>query len=212
MKNSIFTAALLLAGVSNAWAASSVDLSVTGAITPAACTPALSAGGVVDLGKISVSDLNSGRDTPLPPQSLALTVNCTAATLFAVKASDNRSGSSGDWGAGLSSFGLGLVDGDKKVGWYLLKMSNSLADGVSQPVIESMVGDVWLNAPDDTQIWQPDWMRAFNAGSDTSPAPMPVQNMTTDLVVQTTIVRKEQLPTGQEVPLDGSATLDIVYL
>lgn len=150
MKNSIFTAALLLAGVSNVLAASSVDLSVTGAITPAACTPALSGGGVVDHGKISFSDLNPvpSRDTALPVASLALSVNCTAATLFAIKSSDNRGGTSAEPGAGLSSFGLGLVNGDKKVGWYTLKTSSSLADGVSQPVIESADGKVWFNAPE----------------------------------------------------------------
>lgn len=214
MKNRIFTAALLLASVSNVLAASSVDLSVTGAITPSACTPALSGGGVVDHGKISFSDLNPvpSRDTALPVASLALSVNCTAATLFAIKSSDNRAGTSAEPGAGLSSFGLGLVNGDKKVGWYTLKTSSSLADGVSQPVIESADGKVWFNAPEDTQIWQPDWMRAFNAGTGTHPAPLPVQAMTSDLLIQTTILRKDQLPTGQELQLDGSATLDVVYL
>ncbi len=214
MKKSLFTVALLLAGASTALAASSVDLTVTGAITPAACTPALSGGGVVDHGKISFSDLSNvwPYRTELPVASLALSVNCTAATLFAVKSSDNRAGSSGADGAGLSSFGLGLVNGDRKVGWYTLKMSNSSADGVARPLIESVDGKTWFDAPQDSQIWQPDWMRAFSAGTGPNPTPMPVQTMLTDLLIQTTIIDKRELPTGQEVPMDGSATLDIVYL
>ncbi|WP_256590845.1 MULTISPECIES: DUF1120 domain-containing protein [unclassified Pseudomonas] len=41
-----------------AMAASSVDLTVTGTITPAACMPSISNGGAIDLGKISAKDLN----------------------------------------------------------------------------------------------------------------------------------------------------------
>lgn len=214
MKKSIITVALLSAMVGQAVAASSVDLSVTGSITPASCTPALSAGGVVDHGKISVKDLNPvpSYHTVLPLATLGLSVNCTASTLFAIKSTDNRVGSSAEPLGGISSFGLGLVNGDRKVGWYTLRMSNALGDGAARPVIESINGKVWFSTPDDSQIWQPDWMRALNAGSDVSPAPLPVVSLTTDLLVQTIILRKDQLPTGQELPLDGSATLDIVYL
>lgn len=45
-------ASLLLAGTGHAFAASSVDLSVKGLITPSACTPALSDGGVHEIGKL----------------------------------------------------------------------------------------------------------------------------------------------------------------
>ena len=50
--------ALLISASAAAMAASSVDLSVKGVITPNACTPSLSGGGVVDYGKISAKDLN----------------------------------------------------------------------------------------------------------------------------------------------------------
>lgn len=46
---SLLTAALLPTGVSSAFAASSTDLTVTGLITPGACAPALSKGGVVEV-------------------------------------------------------------------------------------------------------------------------------------------------------------------
>ena len=53
---SLMTMAIALAGGGQAMAASSVDLSIKGSITPAACTPTLSNGGVVMHGKISYSD------------------------------------------------------------------------------------------------------------------------------------------------------------
>ncbi|MFE4459165.1 DUF1120 domain-containing protein [Nocardia tengchongensis] len=51
--------------------ASSVDLTVTGIITPSACTPTLTNGGIVDYGKTSA-------------RYSQLTVTCDAATLMAL--------------------------------------------------------------------------------------------------------------------------------
>jgi type 1 fimbria pilin len=56
---------VLLASAGNAIAASSVDLTVKGSITPSACTPLLSSGGVADFGKISVKDLRPDNPTYL---------------------------------------------------------------------------------------------------------------------------------------------------
>lgn len=209
---SAITGALLLLSVSHVSAASSVDLSVKGVITPSACVPALSQGGVADNGKVSIQDLTWGRATPLPGITLQLSVNCEASTLFAIKSHDNRQGSSAEFGAGPSSFGLGLVNGDTKIGWYTLKMNNSLADGVSRLVIESIDGQTWLSAPEGTQVWQPNWMRTFNSAGSLDATPLPMQTLETDLLIETWIAAKRYLPVGQEVPMDGSATLDIVYL
>ena len=55
---------LLIACAPMAFAASSADLSVTGLITPSACTPSLSDGGIVDHGKLTVKDLK--RTSPQP--------------------------------------------------------------------------------------------------------------------------------------------------
>lgn len=55
--------ALLLASTAPAFAASSVDLTVKGLITPSACTPNLP--GTVDFGKISAKDLNQDSQTQL---------------------------------------------------------------------------------------------------------------------------------------------------
>ncbi|WP_122802093.1 DUF1120 domain-containing protein, partial [Pseudomonas viridiflava] len=43
--------ALLITGTAPAFAASTVDLTVKGIITPNACTPGLSSGGIIDHGK-----------------------------------------------------------------------------------------------------------------------------------------------------------------
>ena len=74
---------LFIIASSNVHAASSVDLRVTGSITPSACVPQLSSGGLIDYGKISVKDLRW--DKVMPVQRLQLSVNCDAATFFAIK-------------------------------------------------------------------------------------------------------------------------------
>lgn len=210
---SLMAVVVALASVGQTLAASSVDVSVKGSITPAACTPALSSGGVVDHGKISHKDLNqSNMPTALPVVTLRLSVECAAPTMVAIKSRDNRAGSSGEESIGQPNFGLGLV-GDKKVGWYLLKTANGQADGVDRPVIESNDGTRWSDATHPGLVWQVNAMRALsvNAGSDA--APLPLRVMTLDVVVETMITRTQYLPPlGQEFPLDGSATLDIVYL
>ena len=58
-------------------------------------------------------------------------------------------------------------------------------------------------------------MRALStsAGSDAAPVPLRAMAMAMDVQVDTFIVRLQSLPPlGEQVPLDGSATLDVVYL
>jgi type 1 fimbria pilin len=81
---SLLTAALLLTGASSVFAASSTELTVTGLITPVACTPSLPSDGLVDLGKISAKDLFQDKETPLPDSRLQLSVKCDASAVFRI--------------------------------------------------------------------------------------------------------------------------------
>lgn len=212
----VMAVAITLGGVGQVVAASNVDLSVKGSITPAACTPTLSKGGVVDHGKISVSDLNPKPHlgTILPVATLELMLGCAAPTLVAIKSRDNRAGSSPEsqHPSMNSNFGLGFVNGDKKVGWYLLKMSHAQSDGVVHSLIESPDGITWFNADPADQVWQPGWLRTVASASGGVALPVSIQNMTANIHIETSILSRVQLPQDQEIPIDGSATLDIVYL
>lgn len=205
---SLVTSAFLLMGASNLYAASSIDLSVVGVLTPSACTPALSGGGVVDHGKISLSDFEFPYDIYLPDATLALSINCEASTLMAVKATDNRPGTAWYGFDTDSAFGLGLYN-SRRLGGYQLLVKNVQADGAAAPAIESVDGKTWFPAPEG-QIWQGGWMRSVGAVGEADAVPVPVQNLAMEVLIQTR-VRK---PTGatEEVPLDGSTTLAIFYL
>ncbi len=195
---------LFIIASSNVHAASSVDLRVTGSITPSACVPQLSSGGLIDYGKISVKDLRW--DKVMPVQRLQLSVNCDAATFFAIKSTDNRSGTAHNNSS--SAFGLGLGVNDHKLGMYNLTMENALADGAVARLVESVDSSTWFPVSEG-QVWQPKWMRTANA-SGPDFAPVAMQTFEADMVVATTIAQLRNL--AAEVSLDGSATLDIVYL
>ena len=75
-------------------AAPSTELNVTGLITPNACTPTLSANGIVDHGRVPARSLNQYEFTTLPTQALDLNVSCNQPVLFVLVGVDNRADSS----------------------------------------------------------------------------------------------------------------------
>ncbi|WP_411381077.1 DUF1120 domain-containing protein [Pseudomonas sp. MPB26] len=199
------TGALLLAVSGGAFAASSVDLSVKGMITPSACTPTLANGGEVDLGKISAKDLRPAQHTYLPRQNLQMTVNCDAATLIAIAAKDNRENteSSMDY----YNFGIGLINGSEKLGYVTISPSNSIADGATVRSVGSRDGGVtWERESSFTD----DGLTAF--ADLTTTTPLPIQALTTDLQVGAVIAPAQNLTLNEEQPIDGSVTLTVRYL
>jgi type 1 fimbria pilin len=200
--------ALLITGTVPAFAASTVDLAVKGIITPNACTPVLSAGGVIDHGKISAKDLNTDKMTLLPKASLQMTVTCDAAALFALKATDNRAGSAITGGY----FGLGLINGTQKLGSYNLNMGSStnppVADGeVVQSIASWDNGTTW----EKYTSFEPGALLSVATLADVS-TPRPTQVLVTDINYSGYISRTDGLDLSNEVTIDGSATIEVMYL
>lgn len=202
-RNLLVTA--LLASAGNAVAASSVDLSVKGTITPSACTPALTNGGVADFGKLSAKDLRPNQHTYLPNQTLQMSVTCEAATLFAIAAKDNREGSESN--LDYYNFGLGLINGSEKLGYFSLSLSGPMADDVYVRGVGSRDGGATWEG--DNALMD-DALTSF-AHTGTI-VPIPVQRLTTGLQLQTAIAPSQGLTLTSEVPLDGSVTVTVVYL
>lgn len=204
MKKSLaaLTAALTLAGSGMTFAASTTELTVTGLITPSACTPSLS--GNVDYGKISIKDLNPNTPTNLDPVTIRLTVLCDAATLIALRGTDNRSGSS----TITDGYGLGLASNNKKIGNFTLAFKNAVADNVEvTPLQSSDNGENWQVIGD--AIWQGLTLAAFGTPGNTQPTL--IQNLNTDVVVVGQIANASGLP-AEDTKIDGLATIEVVYL
>ena len=204
---SLLTAALLLTVSSSAFAASSTDLTVKGLITPNACTPVLAGGGIADHGKFSVQDLNPDKHTYLPEIIMQMTVNCDAATPFAISPIDNRAGT----GTSGNYFGLGLINTHEKLGHFRVVPRNVMADGThAQAILSTDGGETWLKEG-SAAFWG-----ANNIWSVGAPgaviAPIAMKELNLDLHVRTGIAPANSLTLTDEVTLDGSATLQIKYL
>ena len=203
-------ATLLIIGAGPVFADSSTDLGVTGVITPGACKPALSQGGVADYGKIAARDLQENQPTPLPTTTLRLSVSCEAATLFALNGVDNRSGSSID--VDRSSYGLGFINESEKVGSFLVVLTNYLADTLPVTKLGSRDnGASWIEHSEDA-IWIPGWLAAFGNNASGDWAPIPIRDLSSDVRIHPYIAAAQSLTLIEEQPIDGSATLEVRYL
>lgn len=207
---SLLSSALLLAMISPAFAASSVDLTVKGLITPSACTPAMSQGGVADYGKIAVKDLQENQATALPATTLQLSVSCESATLFALNGVDNRAGSSSS--PNDYSYGLGFINETERVGDYVIILQNYLADSLQVSKLASRDnGATWSENSEDA-IWMRGRLTAFGNDSSGNWAPIAITTLTSDLIIHPSIAATSGLTLTQEQPIDGSATLEMRYL
>ncbi|AZE87748.1 DUF1120 domain-containing protein [Pseudomonas orientalis] len=205
---SLLSGALFLALTSPAFAASSVDLTIKGSIVPSACTPAISGGGTVDYGKIAAKDLNVDKETALPTQNLQFSVSCEAATLMAVRPLDNRLGSSsGD--LDYEKFGLGLINnGTEKLGYVVVRFLNT------QTVDDQPASSVSSNQKEGPWMYNRYWAHELYLAPSLpgGTAPIPAKLWTAELRIAAKIAPTNELTLTGEVPLDGSVTVEVVYL
>ena len=211
MKNALISLALLSG---TAHAASTVELTVKGLITPMACTPLLSGGGLVDFGKISRNDLNLTNGTRLPHKYLTLTVNCNAPGRFALRMRDNRDGT-----AHVNSeifYGLGLDSSGNKIGVY------SVSFDPKQTVVDDLAVVYGTESTTGGLAWRTSNLNPIDIGSrsllgftdvvGSMAGPSAIQTLTSTLKLEATINARQNLDLSVETPMDGSATLEVVYL
>lgn len=122
------TIAALCLVANNAIAAVGVaELTVKGEIAPPSCMIELGQNGVVDLGKISSSNIQASAETKLPePAAINLNASCDGATSLTFSIVDNRMATASAPSA--SHFGLGTVNSNGKLGYYRIKMQGGYVD------------------------------------------------------------------------------------
>ena len=213
MKNvtKILMASALALATSAAFAeGESVPLTVTGSITPAACTPSLTGGGKFEWGPIQSSTLSPTSINTLPEKELTLTVTCAAPTRFGLTATDYKEGTA--LGAGSDDFlawrqfGVGEVKG-VKVGSLNLTLKNAMGDGESLIVLSNATGPAVFR--DDNYIYRNGVLTAFTNADRSKNA---FSSVTATLVGSAAINRTDVLPLEESVPIDGSAVIEVKYL
>lgn len=187
-------------------AASDTELTVTGLITPSACTTTLSANGIIDHGLVPARSLNQYEFSALPPQTLDLTVSCSEPVLFVLVGLDNRASSS--LGPGFY-YGLGtnIHAPSERLGTVSLAIREAMGDDERVLVLASSnKGETWF--PESNAF--PNTYMGFARLGTLVPQPYRLVNAT--LQVSTSINAAAYLTLKQEVPLDGSIVLDLRYL
>lgn len=223
MKNlarvSILASALLT--VFSAHAAKQAELKVTGVISPPSCDITLGANGIVDYGVISPSSLSRGAYTRHERKDVSFAITCNAKIRMALKTIDNRASSVVSGVSGTAApddwiYGLGTV-GASKVGGYMMFMPRNVITTDNEPATQifSVNGGAWIDtgavsATTGSGMLGKD--RRFSWAAAGTTVPFAAQTVSGTISVRAYLNKPENLPLTQDVPLDGSATLEVLYL
>ncbi|MGH8350235.1 MAG: DUF1120 domain-containing protein [Pseudomonas sp.] len=206
--------ALLLSTAICAHAASVVELTINGTLTPVACTPSFSNNGLVDFGKISRQDLNVDKRTQLRDETLDFGIHCNLPARFALIMRDNREGS-----AITNSeifYGLKFDGSGNKIGLYSLHFDplNTVVDALPQVYrTDSTTGGRAWSASRSTSI--PIAARSYLGFTDvpaSTAGPIAIRNLSSRITLQAIIAPTSTLDLSEDVFIDGSATLELIYL
>jgi type 1 fimbria pilin len=206
-------AALLLTAGSALAAGPTATLQVKGTITPAACTPVLANGGIIDFGATSTSEFTPGR-TQVLTKEISLNVTCTAPTKVSFSVMDNREDSFVNQSS-VAVMGLGKTTDGKKIGEYYIKLNTAVADDVAADVISSGDQINWKTFVQGTAVVD----RLSSGGSDSNitvaaagtQVPVAFENMSMNLDLLTYLT-PEMGSITEVQQLDGNATLNFDYL
>ena len=216
--------------------AETIELGITGALIPTACTPTLGGGGVIDYGLIAAEMLSATAFTALPVKQISFSITCDAPAQIAIKALNGRVGSLAGptetgwngvalnpvplFGAtGVPVVGLGLDD-TRKIGGYALRAVSGtfIADGVAvDNLFRRTTGAVptsWIKDTINGTLYT-------SFGTDTifktwasigSLTPLAFEVLSGTLELQAYINRGSALDFSHPIILDGLTTIEIVYL
>ncbi|MFJ3372802.1 DUF1120 domain-containing protein [Pseudomonas sp. NPDC086251] len=194
-------------------AAMSVDLTVTGIISPPACDIAMTGNGLVDFGEIILAP--SG-DSDAPQRlSQTLSITCAAPSYAGFRLVDNRATSVPAARIGSDHFGLGLDGASNPIGYYDMALQTILADSATGLVKVSVNnGSTWADASAAL-------LKSYALGSNTyafdsattpTTAPKALTTASTLVAVAYHIQPRNTLDTNSLINLDGSATFELIYL
>lgn len=227
IKKTACALAIITVSAGSALAADSVDLKVIGTISPAACTPTLTGGGVVDYGTINANTLSADAYNVLAAKQLDLSISCDAPAKVALKSINNRpntvAGATEGTGSaavspvtllGVSSLpvvGLGMA-GEAKVGGYTLTLSDSLADGAATALLTQNSGATTWNSNTNQALFSDSAAVLTTWGAASTTTPVAFETLSGKLNVQAYLNKGSELDLTQTVHLDGMSTLELYYL
>jgi len=222
------TCALAVLAASCNVMAESVDMRVTGAVTPIACKPQLSDNGIVDFGNINTNILSKDDVTLLTPKEFTLSINCTAPAKIALLATNGRPGTTlaetdeGPAGTAkpLKSIGTayspgvaGLgMDGDKKIGAYSLETLRAEVDGKQGSTLRSGNKTEWATSYSTSYFGDNGHYKYISWRNDDSLTPTPFKTLTTNIRLYAYVNKTSELDLTKPIKLDGQTNFEMYYL
>jgi len=199
-----------------AWSGSSAELRVTGRIVPNACQADFATGAMADYGRISSTSLSAGALTVLQRKPVTLAISCTVPTSLAMRIADNRAPSPATGMQPVVArasllrdarvFSLRDTEG-RHVGGYVLDLAPHQGNGA--PRLEAAGDGANWSASEQSRLRR-DTLYTW-AGAD-GRTPRKVDQVVTTFDVQAMIDhRGAAYGAVDDVPLDGSATFELVY-
>ncbi|MGE8177321.1 DUF1120 domain-containing protein [Pseudomonas fluorescens] len=220
----------VLASTSLPALAESVDLRVVGSITPVACTPTISGGGVVDYGVIYPNTLSATAFTALPVKDVDIFIVCEAPASVALRSRSSRAGTvagateNGNKVAtspvklfdtdGLGVVGLGMA-GTKKIGGvaFSIDPASVMLDGIAAESLSKTWGQVdWSKNEKSKFLFDPQWTRMFTWSKKGEATPAKFTTMSGKVSAQAYINKTSELDMTKPINIDGMISLEMVYL
>ena len=210
MKKSLFTlstlsALVLVAGVAHA-DNPSAELTVIGTLTVPTCTVAAVNDGVYDVGSNASTLIKPAATTVLNSVTQAWTVTCDATTYLNFTPLDNRAPSRSVVAA--TTFGLGNVNTDGKIGYFTAEVKNAKVDAVDSSLFTS-----------NTTTFTPAATAKMTAGTRTGWATTAANTQvagkvfTADITVSPVLASSADMKGAitDTADIDGSVTLNFSY-
>lgn len=196
------------------YASPALELRVTGRIVPDACFPSFTGGDMVDYREVPASKLTTGSSTLLSRKSVGVSVSCGMPTSLGIRLLDNRTAVPPASGMVKTSlrpsavrderyFGL-KDDQGTSMGGYVLRFDTG--KDLASPTLELSAEDgSWRSRKDGMLLKD-----TLYTWSTNGHAPARMQQMDATLSVQP-IIESTVGALTDDVPLEGSTTLELVY-
>lgn len=227
-RNTLASLVLIASGLSlSAHAADSFNINVTGVISPAACEANITGGETIDYGTILANTLTADAITLLPAKQTGFTITCDAPAKLGLRTTDNRAGSkfsdteevvidSGVKWRKSNLNGLGVDSkGNNIGGWSSVVTAFSTDTAASKMIYSDDDGTSWsasnhVNFPIYSLLGMSS--RIYTVAATDTLVPAAFSTLSGTLDVQAIINPASTLDLSQPVTLDGSVTVEMVYL
>lgn len=199
-------AALACVGAS---AGSSVDLFVKGKILPGSCNINVS-NNTVNLGDMLAGELSQDSVNKLNDGKADFAIDCIAPTLVAMRPIDNRAGTAYNGDNDHEAFGMGLDSAGNRIGHFKMYMNISATYGLT-PIGSYNGGASWMEG-----IYFSPVKKTLHAAGKNKDGVLEVQPITSVTghfgFNNMRLAPMKDLSLGDEVKIDGHATIELVYL